>query len=199
MITEFIHKFVPGKSPATILALHGTGGDENDLLPVVRALAPGAAVLSPRGRAVQNGAIRFFNEGEIRSRAADLAAWIEAAVQQYSLDAGRVYAIGYSNGASIAAALMLLHPGAIAGGYLLRPSVVVRPEVIPNLNGAPVLIGSGEQDTLALPARAEELAQLLTDAGARVDLAVQNAGHDLTPQDFGLGKQWFATLLAASA
>jgi predicted esterase len=103
-----------------------------------------------------------------------------------------MYALGYSNGANIAAALMLLYPGAIAGACLFRSRAAVSPEALPSLAGAPVLISAGQTDHLITPEDAEVLAKLLTSAGARVDLAIQNAGHDLTPADFSLAKQWFS-------
>jgi phospholipase/carboxylesterase len=192
MPAEFVHKFLPGRLPVTVLALHGTGGDENDLIPVARALAPGAAILSPRGKALENGAPRFFSRiapgvfdaKEIAQRAGELAQWI-------SKFKAPVYALGYSNGANIAAAIMLLHPGVIAGAVLLRPMVVIRPETLPDLKESPILISGGNDD----PMGSENLGRLLSSAGAHVDIAIQNAGHELTPADFSLGKQWFAQVL----
>jgi phospholipase/carboxylesterase len=194
MTSAFVHKFVAGRTPATVLLLHGSGGDENDLLPVARSLVPGAAFLSPRGRAVDQGLTRFFalDRHDVKERVAELAEWLNEAVKEYQIDPARLYALGYSNGANIAAALMLLHPGAIAGACLLRARAVCVPETQPQLNGAPVLISAGQTDQLITPEGAEALAKLLTDAGAHVDLAIQNAGHDLTPADFSLAKQWFA-------
>jgi phospholipase/carboxylesterase len=195
---EFVHKFLPGRLPVTVLLLHGSGGDENDLLPIAGALAPGAAVLSPRGNVVQHGARRFFaypgpdgfDAGEVRQRVDELAEWLGGMV----VDANPLYALGYSNGANMAAALMLLRPGTIAGACLFRSRGVITPAPLPDLNGAPVLISAGQTDTLIPPSAAEALGQLLTTAGARVDLAIQNAGHELTPADFSLAKQWFAKL-----
>jgi predicted esterase len=197
MPVEFMHKFVPGRLPVTVLLLHGSGGDENDLLPVARALAPGAAFLSPRGKVVDQGLRRFFmlDRSDVKERAAELAEWIGEAVKQYQIDPARLYALGYSNGANIAAALMLLHPGSIAGACLLRSRAMVNPESLPSLAGAPVLISAGQSDHLITPKEGEELAKLLTSAGARVDLAIQNAGHDLTPADFSLVKQWFSKVV----
>ena len=194
MPVEFVHKFLPGRLPATVLVLHGTGGDENDLIPVARALAPGAAILSPRGKVLEQGAPRFFSRiapgvfdaKEVAQRAGELAEWIA------QFKTTPIYALGYSNGANIAAAVMLLHPGTIAGAALLRPMVVIRPETLPDLNGAPVLISGGQDDAKG----AEDLGRLLSSAGAPVDIAIQNAGHELTPADFSLGKQWFARLFA---
>jgi phospholipase/carboxylesterase len=200
---EFIHKFKPGTLPVTVLLLHGSGGDENDLLPIAGALAPGAAILSPRGNVVQHGARRFFSypgpEGfdadEVRERVDELAEWIGGMAAQYAFGPSRLYALGYSNGANMAAAIMLLRPGAIAGACLFRSRAVVTPGHLPDLDGAPVLISAGQTDHLIPPSAAEALGQLLTRAGAHVDLAIQNAGHDLTPADFSLGKQWFAKLV----
>src|SRR3954466_1136905 len=132
---SFIHNFLPGKLASTVLVLHGQGGDENDLLPVARALAPGAAFLSPRGKADENGMTRFFarvsrdvfDETEVRTRTAELAEWVSGAAAQYGLDAAKIYALGFSNGASIAASTMLLHPGVLAGGLLLRPRAIIEP------------------------------------------------------------------------
>jgi phospholipase/carboxylesterase len=204
---EFVHKFIRGRLPVTILLLHGSGGDENDLLPIAGALAPGAAVLSPRGNVVQHGARRFFSypgpggfdAEEVAQRVDELAEWIGRMATQYAFDPNRLYALGYSNGANMAAATMLLDPGAIAGACLFRSRAVVTPAAtpahVPSLNGAPVLISAGQTDQLIPLSAAEALGQLLTNAGAHVDLAIQNAGHDLTPADFSLGKQWFAKLL----
>jgi phospholipase/carboxylesterase len=197
MPVEFIHKFSPGRLPVTVLLLHGSGGDENDLLPVAKAIAPGAAFLSPRGKVLDRGLLRFFalDKSDVTERTAELAEWIAEATAQYQIDPARLFALGYSNGANVAAALMLLHPGAIAGACLLRTRAVVEIEQLPALGGAPVLISAGQHDELIPPQGAQALAELLTEAGARVDLAIQNAGHELTPADFSLAKQWFARVI----
>jgi phospholipase/carboxylesterase len=205
MINDFIHKFVPGPSPITVLLLHGTGGDENDLLPVARAVAPGAALLSPRGKVTAQVSgqtmVRFFglDWSDVPERAAELAAWVGEAAANYGFDPAHVIALGYSNGASLAANLMLLHPGVLSGACLLRSRTILVPEHRANLNGAPVLISAGQSDHIIPVADAEALAKLLTEAGARVDLAIQNAGHELTPADFSLAKQWFSRFLADKA
>jgi phospholipase/carboxylesterase len=191
---EFIHQFVPGRLPVTVLLLHGSGGDENDLLPVGRGVAPGAALLSPRGKNFDHAEARFFklDAGDVRERAAELVEWLEQAAVSYKFDPQRVYALGYSNGANMAAAAMLLHPGAIAAACLLRSKLVITPDRLPDLGGAPVLISAGQRDEIIPLPGAEALGKLLTSAGAHVNLAVQNAGHELTPADFSLAKQWFA-------
>ena len=201
----FIHNFVPGKLSSTVLVLHGQGGDENDLLPIARALAPGAAFLSPRGKAVEAGMARFFarvspdvfDETEVRARTAELAEWIGAAAAEYKLDAAKVFALGFSNGASIAASTMLLHPGVLAGALLLRPRTIVEPSPLPDLKGAPVLLIAGQQDEKMPQGAGEHLARLLGRAGATVEMGMVDAGHDLTPQDFGGGKMWFGKVLPA--
>lgn len=203
MSAEFIHRFVKGASASTLVALHGTGGDENDLIGVAHALAPSASVLSPRGKVMEGTAARFFSRKagyvfdpeEIRERAAELAEWLGFAAQEYQLDGSRMFALGYSNGANIAAALMMLHPGAITGAVLLRPMKVIDVDPVPNLEHAPVLIEAGNADTVLPPGSSQELARQLAQAGARVDLTIQNAGHDLTPQDFAIAKQWLAAVL----
>ena len=204
MSVEFIHKYTPGRVPFTVLLLHGTGGDENDLLPVGRGLAPGAGFLSPRGKVLEHGMPRFFartspgvwDPKEVEARAAELAEWLVSACNLYGIDPGKLYALGYSNGANIASALLLLHPGLLAGAALLRPAVPLRPDVLPALNGAPVLISAGAIDDMVPPAGAEALGRLLSESGAHVDIAMQNAGHELTPADFNLGKQWFTRMMA---
>jgi predicted esterase len=200
----FIHHFVPGKLSSTVLVLHGHGGSENDLIPIARALAPGAAFLSPRGKALENGAARFFarvapdvfDETEVRVRTAELAEWIRAAVAEYDLDAAKVYALGFSNGANIAASTLLLHPDVLAGGLLLRPRTIVEPAALPALNGAPVLVIAGQRDERMPAGSSERLARLLGRAGASVEMAMLDAGHELTPQDFSLGKSWFTKVLS---
>lgn len=204
MSVDFIHKFTPGRLPVTVLLLHGTGGDEDDLLPVGRALAAGAGFLSPRGKVLEHGMPRFFartapgiwDPAEVAARASELAEWIASACALYQLDPSRLYALGYSNGANIAAALLLLNPGLLAGAALLRPAVPLNPDTLPELNGTPVLISAGATDAQVPPSGAEALGRLLSQAGAHVDIAMQNAGHELTPADFNLGRQWFARLLS---
>lgn len=204
VLSSFIHNFLPGSMPSTVLVLHGHGGDENDLLPIAKALAPGAAFLSPRGNAREGRAARFFarvaphvfDEMEVRTRTAELAEWVSAAVKHYGLDPAKVYALGFSNGASIAASTMLLHPTVLAGGLLLRPRTVVEPTQLPDLKGAPVLMIAGEHDDKMPAGEAEQLARLLGKAGAAVEMAMLDAGHELTPQDFSLGKSWFTKTLA---
>ncbi len=193
---EFIHKHVPGSgSPLTLLLLHGTGGDENDLIPIGRAVAPGAAMISPRGKVSENGAARFFrrlapgifDEDDIRARATELAEFARG------YQAANLFALGYSNGANIAAALMLLHPDVLDGAVLLRPMIPLIPDPLPDLTGKPVLILAGEEDSMTTPQNTKNLASLLSRAGAKVEVRWMNAGHDLGPGDFQAAKEFFLT------
>jgi phospholipase/carboxylesterase len=198
--STFRHVFVPGKSRRTLLLLHGTGGNEHDLLSLGRDLDPEAALLSPRGKILENGLPRFFrrlaegvfDEEDLIHRSNELADFISEAVTSYSLDSERIYAVGYSNGANIAASLLLLRPGVLTGAALLRAMVPLIPEVLPKLNGISVLLLSGRYDPLVPEENARQLAALLTDAGAAVALHFENAGHQLTEQTFEATRQWLA-------
>lgn len=190
-----IHQYVPASgSDLTVLLLHGTGGDENDLIPIGRAVAPGAALLSPRGSVLESGALRFFrrlapgvfDEKDIRVRAQELAEFVAG------FKAQRVMALGYSNGANIAAALMLLHPGVLKGAVLLRPMIPLIPHPLPNLGGTRVQIQAGVEDNMTTPENTQGLASLLSSAGAAVDVRWMDAGHDLGPGDFQAAKEFFA-------
>jgi phospholipase/carboxylesterase len=198
----FVHRFVAGTAPYTVLLLHGTGGDEADLLPIGKSLAVGANLLSPRGKVVENGAPRFFrrlahgvfDKEDIKVRAAELAGFVAESAKEHHFDATRVYALGYSNGANIAHALMLLHPGVLAGGVLLRPMPVIEPDVMPDLKGIPVVIAAGEEDGMTTPELTDQLAKTLSGAGAKVDVKWLSAGHELTPYDFQVIQTYFKSL-----
>jgi phospholipase/carboxylesterase len=196
----FVHHFARGSRSATLLLLHGTGGDESDLLPLGRELAPQANLLSPRGQVLEHGMPRFFrrlamgvfDEDDLRRRAAKLGDFVGAAAEEYELDARRIYALGYSNGANIAAALLLLHPAALAGGALLRAVLPLEPDAVPALAGKPVLLAAGTMDPYAPGERVEALAEWLRRGGAQVDLHWQAAGHELTQADLDATRAWIA-------
>jgi len=190
-----IHKHIPAQSgDLTLLLLHGTGGDEDDLIPIGRAVAPGAALLSPRGSVSEGGALRFFrrlapgvfDERDIRVRAAELAEFVS------QFPAKRLMALGYSNGANIAAALMLLHPGVLKGAVLLRPMVPLVPDPLPDLRGTRVQIQAGVEDSTTTVQNTEALARLLSSAGAAVEVLWMDAGHELGPGDFQSAKDFFS-------
>jgi len=200
---DYIHHFEPPRDPAArtlMLMLHGTGGNEHDLLPLGRMLAPRAALLSPRGNVLENGMPRFFRrlaEGvfdvdDLRARTAALADWIPVAARAHGADPTRVVAAGFSNGANIAASLLLLRPGVLAGAVLLSPMVPLEPDTPPALSGCPVLIAYGRSDPYAPPAQPEQLAQMLRDAGADVTVAPFDGGHTVTPGTLRTAQDWLA-------
>jgi len=195
----YIHRFEPGAEPRLppVLLLHGTGGDETDLMPLGREVAPGAALLSPRGNVLEGQAPRFFrrlregvfDEDDVRRRAAELADFISEARRAYGL--AQPIALGYSNGANIAAAVLLLHPKTLAGAILLRAMPPLAEPPRPDLSGAPVLILSGLNDPIVPHASAEKLAGALAAAGARVERDVLPAGHGLTQADVMRAKAFY--------
>jgi predicted esterase len=199
----FIHRFVPVEDSAsseTLIVLHGTGGDENDLIGIGQAIAPGAAILSPRGNVLENGAPRFFRrlaEGvfdpkEVRSRAEDLARFIRAAVVTYRLDPTRVFALGYSNGANVASTVMLVEPRILQGAILFRPMLVFEPTEKNDLTGSAVFISAGRMDPIVPTASVEKLAELFESAHAEVTLRWQLAGHNLVPSEVREAAEWLA-------
>ena len=195
---SFVHRFEPATEPgrAPLLLLHGTGGDENDLVPLGNAVAPGAALLSPRGQVLEHGMPRFFrrlaegvfDEDDVRRRAGDLARFVAEARDSYGL--APPVALGFSNGANIAAALLLLHPGVLAGAALLRAMVPLSDPPSAQLAGTPVLLLSGEHDPIVPAANARRLAAQLRDAGAEVDASILPAGHNLSEADVVRLKAW---------
>ncbi len=202
----FVHRWVPGDPEAagapacTLLLLHGTGGDENDLLPLGRALAPGASLLSPRGQVLEHGLPRFFrrlaegifDQDDLARRTEQLVAFVQAAAVEYGFDPGRLVAVGFSNGANIAASVLLRHPGVLPGAVLLSPMVPFEPVVPVDLEGTRVFVGAGTADRIASPAQAERLAMLLREAGAQVDLHWHPGGHGLTPGELDAARDWLA-------
>lgn len=195
----FRHVHQPGTAPALLL-LHGTGGDETDLIPLARHVAPGSAILSPRGNVSENGMPRFFRrfgEGvfdleDVARRADELAAFIGEATAAYGLP--KPVAVGFSNGANVAAAMMLRDRQALAGAALIRAQPTLMPDTMPDLAGTPVLILSGERDPIVSAYDANGLAATLEAAGADLRHETLPAGHSLTQLDVDLLKDWLAGL-----
>jgi phospholipase/carboxylesterase len=204
---DFVHSFVPGRSARTLLLLHGTGGDENDLIPVGRELDPGAYLLSPRGKVLENGMPRFFrrlaegifDEEDLIRRTHELADFVEQAATNYKLDRKNLFAVGYSNGANIAGSLLLLRPKTLSGAILMRAMVPIVPESLPDLEGAPVLLVSGRHDAIVPADEAVELATMLRNAGADVSVSWENAGHGLTKETLETARQWLETASSTGA
>jgi phospholipase/carboxylesterase len=201
----FVHRYLPGENESgpTLLLLHGTGGNEEDLIPLGQELAPGAAVLSPRGKVSEYGAPRFFRrlaEGvfdheDLLFRTHELAEFVEAASEAYGLDPSKVVAVGYSNGANVAASMILLHPGLLRAAVLFRAMVPFEPDVTPDLSGMPVFLAAGRMDRMIPPDNTQRLADILDEAGADVDLRWRDTGHPLTYEEVGEAKEWLSEVL----
>jgi phospholipase/carboxylesterase len=200
---RFVHNFFPGESGVTLLLLHGTGGDESDLVPLGRELAPGAAILSPRGKVSEYGAARYFrrlaegvfDQEDLVFRTHELADFIEAAAEEYGFDLSRFVAVGYSNGANIAASLMLLHPGLLRAAVLFRAMVPFEPETPPDLSGMPVFLAAGRRDQMIPPQNTGRLAERLREAGADLDLRWRDTGHALTYEEVEEARDWLSGVL----
>ena len=199
----FVHRYTPAQdstSGETLIVLHGTGGNENDLIGIGQSIAPGAAILSPRGNVTENGAHRFFKrlaEGvfdpkEVRSRAEELARFIRAAITKYSLDSTRIYALGYSNGANIASSVMFIDPGLLQGAILFRPMLVFEPEKHGDLSGSSVFISAGRMDPIVPMSSVERLVELFESSHAEVTLKWQQAGHNLVPSEVREAADWLS-------
>ena len=202
-LAGFAHNFLPGEPDGfgvTLLLLHGTGGDEEDLIPLGQQLLPGAAVLSPRGKVSEHGAPRFFRrlaEGvfdheDLLFRTHELADFIDQAANEYGFDRSKLVAVGYSNGANIAASLMLLHPDLLRAAVLFRAMVPFEPEETPDLSGVPVFLAAGRRDTMIPPDNTERLAAILQEAGADLDLRWKNTGHPLTYEEIEEAREWLS-------
>ena len=199
---DFIHDFVPGSSSRTLLLLHGTGGNERDLISLGRELDPNAALLSPRGKVLENGMPRFFRrlaEGvfdleDLKYRTNELADFVAAAAQHYGFASDNVVAVGYSNGANIAASMLLLRPEILSAAILFRAMVPLIPERQPNLSSIRVWIGAGEHDPIIPTSETNALAELLRNDGADVTIRYFQTGHQLTRDDVDAARDWLALL-----
>lgn len=202
---DFIHKFVPApagtlSSAPTLLLLHGTGGDENDLLELGRSLAPSYNILSPRGKILENGMPRFFrrlaegvfDEQDLIFRTHELAAFVQAAAGHYGFAPNSITALGYSNGANIAASLLLLEPGILNRAILLRAMVPLTPEKLPDLTGRQVFLASGLHDPILPIDNARRLVSMLRGAGAELAFHELPVGHQLTSGELDAARVWLA-------
>ena len=201
---EFIHRFVPaasGEPERVLLLLHGTGGNESDMIPLGRELDSSASLLGLRGKISENGLPRFFrrlaegvfDEEDVIRRAHELADFVGVAAKRYEFDPQQVVAVGYSNGANIAAAILLLRPGVLAGAVLFRAMVPLVPPALPNLTHTRVLLLSGEADPIVPVENVERLAAMLRRAHADVTLRFETAGHALGLDDIEAAKGWLGS------
>lgn len=198
----YVHRFIAGGDDAApaLLLLHGTGGDENDLIPLGQALLPGAAVLSLRGNVLERGMPRFFRriaEGvfdleDLARRTGELAAFLDAAQAQYGI--GKLIAVGYSNGANIAASLLLRDPRHVAGAVLFRAMVPFEPDGTPDLSRVPIFLGAGERDGIVPQENTGRLAAMFDSAGAPVTLHWHRGGHELSNADLTAARDWLQTV-----
>ena len=210
----FIHRFIPPNKISgartrekgtkektfftTILLLHGTGGNEEDMIPLGQQLAPDAAILSTRGKVLENGMPRFFRrlaEGvfdieDLKFRTYELADFVEQASRVYGLNSQHVVAVGYSNGANIAASELLLRPEILSAAILFRAMVPLVPETLPDLTKKHIFMSSGLHDPIVPKQEAERLFGLFKKAGAKVSLSWQDSGHELTMKEVQKGKEW---------
>jgi predicted esterase len=196
----FVHRYTPGSDPESpvLLLLHGTGGGEDDLVPLGRSLLPGAGLLSPRGKVLENGMPRFFRriaEGvfdleDLRLRTVELAGFIQAARAHYGLGESKIVAVGYSNGANMAASLMLTDPRHLSAAVLIRAMVPFEPEILPDLGGVPILLSAGRRDPLVPAANTRRLVGILEAARAQVSIYWSPGGHELAADDVQAARLW---------
>jgi phospholipase/carboxylesterase len=203
----FQHVFEPGTSGWTILLLHGTGGNEHDLVPLGRQIAPGATLLSPLGKVREGTAPRFFRRlavGELDIpdllvRTDELAEFVRSATAAYALDPARIVALGLSNGANIAVSALFRHPTLLHGAGLLRPMLPYEPDATLTLAGTDVLVDAGSHDPYTAMADTERLVRVLEQAGAAVTAHTEpDAGHGLTQNDLRVTARWLAGVIDAA-
>lgn len=199
------HVWEPGTGRPPLLLLHGTGGNEYDLLGLREHLIPDAPVLAPRGTVLENGMPRFFrrlregvfDEDDLRERADELAAFLAAAEQQYGVTPGSWVAIGFSNGANIASALLLRHPEALSGAVLLAAMVPFQQDESGDaLTGKRVLIVNGDRDPMATPDQTRTLAAQLRGRGADVDIRPFPGGHTIDPEQLPHVRQFLEAFVS---
>ena len=207
----FIHRYEPASAEGqpvghtTLLLLHGTGGDESDLLPLGRALLPGAAMLSPRGKVLEHGAPRFFrrlaagvfDQEDLARRTSELADFVAAASRAYDRRPDRIIAVGFSNGANIAASLLLRRAGVLRGAVLLSPMVPFEPDPLPDLAGTSIFIGAGRNDPMVPMRQTERLVDLLRRSGADVAVHWEDGGHGITQAELESASAWLERLLGS--
>ena len=182
------HVFQKGASSRTILVMHGTGGDEHNILPLAKALDPDASVLSPRGMHLEGGMNRYFerypdgtfNEQSIEEAVSDLAEFVSSAVQEYGIDASNIFATGFSNGANTAAAIMVRHPELLVGAALFGSTIPFAEVERVNLAGKRIWLANGDQDSYAPVDVSARWVEQLADFGAEVTWLRHSGGHQIS-------------------
>lgn len=205
----FVHRFVPAESGSrvTLLVLHGTGGDENDLLPLARELLPGAAALSPRGKVLERGMPRFFRrlaEGvfdleDLAVRTDELATFVDDAAKHYGFDRSQVIALGFSNGANIAASMLLKLGPVLRGALLLSPMLPFEPSAPVDLSAVSAFVGAGQADTMIPPDQARRLIEVLRAAGADVTEHWHPSGHTITHEELRAARAWLRSVASPNS
>ncbi|UVI30114.1 alpha/beta hydrolase [Paenibacillus spongiae] len=195
------HLYLQGADPhAPVLVLfHGTGGTERDLLPLAEQISPASPVLSMRGNVLENGMPRFFrrlaegvfDEEDLIFRTKEMSGFLDHAAEEYGFDRRNLVAVGYSNGANIAASLLFHEKDALRGAVLHHPMVPRRGVKLPDLSGVPIYIGAGTNDPICSPEETEELSKLLLDAGASVTVGWEAMGHRLTSSEVAAAAAWY--------
>ena len=196
-----LHLYKAGTLPQTLLLLHGTGGDETQLMKMGAQVLPGANLLGVRGKVSEGGANRFFrrfaegvfDEEDLIRKTGELADFVKSAANEYGFDPAQVYALGYSNGANIGAALLLLRPETLAGGALLHAQIPLTPEILSDLSGKRVLITAGKRDAIVSSAQSEGLQQMLQERHAEVELWLHEGGHEISSLEVQKVAEWFNT------
>jgi predicted esterase len=209
-ITAYRHRFEPGDASTstgswTLLLLHGTGGDENDLIPLGRTLLPGAAMLSPRGNVSEGGALRFFRrqaEGvldlnDLAAKSSDMERWVAAAITTNDLASGKIIAVGFSNGANLAASMFLRGTRVLSAGVLLSPMFPFLPDPRPNLTGTAIFVGAGRNDPIVPADQVRALIQELRSSGGTVTEHWMTGGHGITPDELRAAQAWIADLTSS--
>lgn len=199
----FIHHFIPssGKIDEVILLLHGTGGDENYLINIGRRISPGAAILTPRGNIFDHGSNRFcsrspegvFDIADVKLRTDELSDFILKSSKRYKFDVNNLSVVGYSNGASIAAGVILTHPGIIKRAVLFHPGLPLIPDILPDLSSTRALITYGDNDTIVKPGESKALANLLKKCRAQVVVYRHSKHHELEKSEIIAAKRFLAS------
>lgn len=199
------HIFNKGKDPKkpTLLMLHGTGGTELDLLPLAGMIDDEASVLSVRGNILENGMPRFFkrlaggvfDEEDLIFRTKELNEFLDEAAQKYEFDRDNIVAIGYSNGANIAASLLFHYQDALKAAILHHPMVPRRGITLPDLTGKGVFITAGTNDPICSKEESNELQSMLANANANVEMHWENRGHQLTAEEVKAASKWYSALM----